>query len=113
MSSGENQGEQAGILIDNVKNFPAVTASQKRVHLKGLCRMSRSSLDGQEERACQSKATPYVKPKDVKWPRMSREVQLVGSGWTEVGRGRVARDKAESMGWSHSWENHSRNMGFQ
>lgn len=97
--------EQAGILTDNMKNFPAVIASQKRVHLKGLCRMS-SSLDGQEESACQSNATPDVNPKDVRWPRMSREVQLVGSGWTEVCRGREAGDKAESMGWSHSWKNH-------
>ena len=47
-----------------------------------------------------------VNPKDVRWPRMSREVQLVGSDWTEVCREKEAGDKAESMGRSHSWKNH-------
>ena len=63
--------EQAGILTDNMKNFLAVIASQKRVHLKGLCRMS-SSLDGQEESVCQSNATPGCKPQRCE---MAKDVQ--------------------------------------
>lgn len=59
------------------------------------------------------KGNTICKAQDVK---MAKDVQGSAVGWvwlTEVGRGEWPGIKAESMGWSHSWENHSRNMGFQ
>ena len=87
-----------------IMRYITVIASQGRIYLKGSCRINRSSLDGQRGKNIPVRGNTTCK---AQRNEVVRELQRSAAGWPWLNmgcRGRVAGDKAESMGRSHSRE---------